>query len=208
MIDHDVMKDAIDADAARRVLARLGGETVAVLAKAEAAPSGEIRGRRHTMLDDSDIHSTRHARALVGGVLAGVIGDTHALRLRRRRAPGPGRRRAGGDHWEGLIGPRASRPARAPFADIDLRPMVAEVAALGWGKSLCAPFYRCFREAKPGQCQFAESEAPKIFVVEPRRNPNFSVIVECNESSVEQQIGIRGEQEPIHAVEALACCLT
>jgi cyanuric acid amidohydrolase len=76
VIDHDVMKDAIDAEAARRVLARLGGETVAVLAKAEAAPSGEIRGRRHTMLDDSDIHSTRHARALVGGVLAGVIGDT------------------------------------------------------------------------------------------------------------------------------------
>jgi cyanuric acid amidohydrolase len=75
-IGHDVMKDAIDADAARRVLAGLGGETVAVLAKAEASPSGAIRGRRHTMLDDSDIHSTRHARALVGGVLAGVIGDT------------------------------------------------------------------------------------------------------------------------------------
>ena len=75
-IDHDVMKDAIDAEAARRVLARLRGETVAVLAKAEASPTGEIRGRRHTMLDDSDIHSTRHARALVGGVLAGVIGDT------------------------------------------------------------------------------------------------------------------------------------
>jgi cyanuric acid amidohydrolase len=76
VIDHDIMRDAIDADAARRVLARLGGEVVAVLAKAEASPSGEIRGRRHTMLDDSDIHSTRHARALVGGVLAGVIGDT------------------------------------------------------------------------------------------------------------------------------------
>ncbi|MBL6617002.1 MAG: ring-opening amidohydrolase [Reyranella sp.] len=76
VIDHEVMKDAIDTDAARRVLKRLGGETVALLAKAEASPSGEIRGRRHTMLDDSDIHSTRHARALVGGVLAGVIGDT------------------------------------------------------------------------------------------------------------------------------------
>ena len=78
-IDHDVMKDAIDAEAARRILGRLGitgDRTVAVLAKAEAAPSGQIRGRRHTMLDDSDIHSTRHARALVGGVLAGVIGDT------------------------------------------------------------------------------------------------------------------------------------
>ncbi len=76
VIDHDVMQDAIDAEAARRILTRLGGQTVAVLAKAEAAPSGEIRGRRHTMLDDSDINSTRHARALVGGVLAGVIGDT------------------------------------------------------------------------------------------------------------------------------------
>lgn len=76
VIDHDVMKDAIDADAARGVRERLGGALVAVLAKAEAAPSGEIRGRRHTMLDDSDIHSTRHARALVGGVLAGVFGDT------------------------------------------------------------------------------------------------------------------------------------
>ena len=75
-IGHGVMKDAIDAEAARAVRQMLGGETVAVLAKAEAAPSGEIRGRRHTMLDDSDIHSTRHARALVGGVLAGAIGDT------------------------------------------------------------------------------------------------------------------------------------
>lgn len=79
LIDHDVMRDAIDAGAAHRILGRLGvaGEDVtAVLAKAEASPSGAIRGRRHTMLDDSDIHSTRHARALVGGVLAGVVGDT------------------------------------------------------------------------------------------------------------------------------------
>src|SRR5258707_13873316 len=89
VIDHDVMKDAIDADAARRVLARLGGETVAVLAKAEAAPSGEIRGRRHTMLDDSDIHSTRHARALVGGGLAGVIGDTLLYVSGGATRPGP-----------------------------------------------------------------------------------------------------------------------
>jgi len=79
VIDHDVMADAIDAAAAHRILKRLGVDgagVAAVLAKAEAAPSGAIRGRRHTMLDDSDIHSTRHARALVGGVLAGAIGDT------------------------------------------------------------------------------------------------------------------------------------
>ncbi|HEX2891051.1 ring-opening amidohydrolase [Vineibacter terrae] len=87
-IEHDVMADAIDLEAARRALGRLGlaaagqvptearARIVAVLAKAEAAPAGMIRGRRHIMLDDSDIHSTRHARALVGGVLAGLIGDT------------------------------------------------------------------------------------------------------------------------------------
>ena len=87
-IEHDVMADAIDLEAPRRALARLGLPTagqvpatareriIAVLAKAEATPAGTIRGRRHVMLDDSDIHSTRHARALVGGVLAGLIGDT------------------------------------------------------------------------------------------------------------------------------------
>ncbi len=47
-----------------------------MLAKAESARSGTIRGRRHVMLDDSDISATRHARALVGGVLAGLMGET------------------------------------------------------------------------------------------------------------------------------------
>jgi cyanuric acid amidohydrolase len=47
-----------------------------VLAKAEASRGGTIRGARHIMGDDSDIHATRHARALVGGVLAAAIGFT------------------------------------------------------------------------------------------------------------------------------------
>ncbi|WP_257170502.1 ring-opening amidohydrolase [Bradyrhizobium sp. SRS-191] len=87
-IDHAVMRDAIDIEPARAALARLGltvagqvpeaarGRIAAVLAKAEAAQSGKLRGRRHTMLDDSDISSTRHARAFVGGALAGLFGFT------------------------------------------------------------------------------------------------------------------------------------
>ena len=87
-IDHGVMEDAIDIEPARAALARLGlevsgqvpraerGRIVAVLAKAEAAQSGRVRGARHTMLDDSDISSTRHARAMVGGALAGLFGFT------------------------------------------------------------------------------------------------------------------------------------
>jgi len=35
-----------------------------------------IRGVRHIMGDDSDIQASRHARALVGGVLAAAIGRT------------------------------------------------------------------------------------------------------------------------------------
>jgi len=87
-IDHGVMTDAIDIEPARQALMRLGlavpgqvaaadrGRVKAVLAKAEAAQSGRVRDRRHTMLDDSDISSTRHARAFVGGALAGLFGFT------------------------------------------------------------------------------------------------------------------------------------
>jgi cyanuric acid amidohydrolase len=88
LITHDVMRDAIDAAAFARALARAGippavplaeadaARLVAVLAKAEAARSGTIRGARHVMLDDSDIPASRHARALVGGALAALAGTT------------------------------------------------------------------------------------------------------------------------------------
>ena len=86
MIDSAVMQDAFDIEPVRAALARLGLKSdgqlnqasrervVALLAKAEASPDGVIRGHRHTMLTDSDISSTRHARALVAGVLGGLIG--------------------------------------------------------------------------------------------------------------------------------------
>ena len=86
VIGHAVMRDALDLagvlaafdsvgidadggladDAAARILN--------VFAKAEASPDGQLRGCRHTMLDDSDINPTRHARAAVGGLVAAVAG--------------------------------------------------------------------------------------------------------------------------------------
>lgn len=84
-IAHCVMQDAIDAPAIVNLLdAAFDGTRLqqssdkvhAVLAKAEAAKSGAIRGCRHTMLEDSDISSTRHARGFVGGLLAGLTGHT------------------------------------------------------------------------------------------------------------------------------------
>jgi cyanuric acid amidohydrolase len=77
-IDHAVMQDAIDVASVRAARDRLprSARLAAVLAKAEPDPSGKVAGRRHTMLDDSDISGTRHARAFVGGVLAGVFGIT------------------------------------------------------------------------------------------------------------------------------------
>lgn len=73
------MRDAIDAEAALDLLSQVkrdNGEVVQVFAKAEADPHGTVRGNRHTMNTDSDIHGTRHARAAVGGLLAGLVGDT------------------------------------------------------------------------------------------------------------------------------------
>jgi cyanuric acid amidohydrolase len=87
-VAHGAMRDSIDAAALAEALAGVGiqaglpvsandgARIVAVLAKAEASRSGLIRGARHTMLDDSDIQASRHARALVGGVLAAVSGTT------------------------------------------------------------------------------------------------------------------------------------
>ena len=85
-IDHAVMTDAIDIEPVRGALGRLGLMTEgqlsgaqrqrlkALLAKAEASHDGRLRGYRHTMLDDSDISSTRHARAFVCGALAALLG--------------------------------------------------------------------------------------------------------------------------------------
>ena len=80
LIAHDVMEDGIDQAAVRRALRAAGCDAapdrvIGVYAKAEASPSGRIRGRRHTMIDDSDINHTRHARAVVSAVIASIIGD-------------------------------------------------------------------------------------------------------------------------------------
>ena len=79
-VDHAVMADAIDLLPVRAAMDRLKISSAtslkAVFAKAEASDEGLIRERRHTMLNDSDISSTRHARAFVGGVLAGLVGRT------------------------------------------------------------------------------------------------------------------------------------
>jgi cyanuric acid amidohydrolase len=75
---HAVMRDALDAASVQLALERIrgaGGHVVHLFAKAEADPSGSVRGRRHTMLTDSDIHDTRHARAALGGLLAGLTGE-------------------------------------------------------------------------------------------------------------------------------------
>jgi cyanuric acid amidohydrolase len=85
-IAHGVMGDSLDVEPVRAALASLGlasagqlpapdrTRMVAMLAKAEAGSTGRLRGHRHTMLDDSDISATRHARGFVAGALAGLVG--------------------------------------------------------------------------------------------------------------------------------------
>lgn len=86
VIGHGMMKDAIDLAGLLQAFASIGlvspdgipgiatERIVNVFAKAEASPDGHVRGLRHTMLDDTDISSTRHARAAVGGLIAGLAG--------------------------------------------------------------------------------------------------------------------------------------
>ncbi len=83
IIGHAVMSDAIDLAAVVAALRSVGlgiaeaqtpERLVNVFAKAEASPDATIRGFRHTMLDDSDVGSTRHARAAVGGLIGAIAG--------------------------------------------------------------------------------------------------------------------------------------
>jgi cyanuric acid amidohydrolase len=79
-----VLADVIDADAVRAAVRDALGDqqaaidparVAAIFAKAEAPPSGLVRGRRTTMLSDADINYERHARAAVGAVIASVTGN-------------------------------------------------------------------------------------------------------------------------------------
>jgi cyanuric acid amidohydrolase len=86
-IGHAVLTDVIDSAAVRAALADAGLEVgacataeqgariAAVFAKAEASPSGSVRGWRNTMLSDADINYERHARAALGAVIASVTND-------------------------------------------------------------------------------------------------------------------------------------
>ncbi|MEM9449650.1 MAG: ring-opening amidohydrolase [Cyanobacteria bacterium P01_E01_bin.6] len=84
LIGHSVMEHALDTAAVQRAIESATAslespeqvpDIVNVFAKAEADPTGEVLGCRHTMLDDSDINHTRMARAVVGAVIASTVQD-------------------------------------------------------------------------------------------------------------------------------------
>jgi ring-opening amidohydrolase-like protein len=87
-IGHAVMRDALDIDGIYQAIRNaglelperaraddLGGRLVNCFIKCEADRRGILRSRRQIMLDDSDVHHHRHAKAAVGGVAAAAIGD-------------------------------------------------------------------------------------------------------------------------------------
>jgi ring-opening amidohydrolase-like protein len=87
-IGHAVMRDALDIDGIYESIRNAGldlparpraddlkGSVVNCFMKCEADRTGKLRGRRQIMLDDSDVHHHRHAKAAVGGVAAAALGD-------------------------------------------------------------------------------------------------------------------------------------
>jgi cyanuric acid amidohydrolase len=100
-IGHGVMRDAIDAEGVKDALRSAGlqfegnpsveqqAQVVAIIAKASPDPRGQIRGRRHVMLDDSSFPAHRQIRAAVGAVIASVTGDTAVYVSSGTRHQGP-----------------------------------------------------------------------------------------------------------------------
>ena len=100
-IGHAVMRDAIDSDGVKAALRNAGlhfdccpsaeqlTRVIAVFAKASPDPTGQVRGRRHVMLEDQDVHASRQIRAAVGAVIASVVGDTAVYVSSGTRHQGP-----------------------------------------------------------------------------------------------------------------------
>ena len=88
VIAHHTMEDALDINGIYACLDDLGiaarGDNrangieriVCALIKCEPDARGQVRGQRHTMWQDGDINAQRHIRGAVGGLVAGVLGDT------------------------------------------------------------------------------------------------------------------------------------
>ena len=87
-IGHSVMRDALDIDGIYEAIRNAGlslpnrphsgdlnGKVVNCFIKCEADRSARLLGRRQIMLDDSDVHHHRHAKAAVGAVAATALGD-------------------------------------------------------------------------------------------------------------------------------------
>ena len=124
-VDHAVMADAIELSRCGQRsdgsgLATVGQllpsdrqRLVAMLAKAEASHDGRLRDYRHAMLDDFGYR--RHAACPRFRVrrTCRARGPRRNLRVRRRRAPGSGRRRAGRAHCP----PRCSGRHRIDMLD-------------------------------------------------------------------------------------------
>jgi len=58
-------------------------QLVNIFAKPEASPDGCARGFGHTMLDDTDLGSTRHARAAISDLSLCVLGWLNTTDCRR-----------------------------------------------------------------------------------------------------------------------------
>lgn len=123
VIGHAVMRDSIDLAAVMEALKSVGlslteGEMkdrlVNIFAKAEASPDGCIRGFRHTMLDNSDVGSTRHARAAVGGLIGGLSGTGAVYVSGGAEHQGP----AGGGPIAVIARVQSAAPERASRGDV------------------------------------------------------------------------------------------
>lgn len=87
-IYHGVLKDILDVKGLQNILRKVRGPIAALFAKAEADPSGFVRGRRHTMLTDP-VEDIRWSRCVLGAVIAGVTNDTAIYVSTRAEHHGP-----------------------------------------------------------------------------------------------------------------------
>lgn len=85
--------------------------------------------------------------------------------------------------------------------DVDLPTMMVEVGPLAVREALRPPRHRRFGKAQSFPGVLAEPEPTKVALVEAWRHSHLAAVLEGDETSVEEEIRIGCQQEPIGAVE-------
>lgn len=93
------------------------------------------------------------------------------------------------------------------LGDVNRFAMIGQVFPLAIREALRQPRHWRFGEPKLLPGMLAKPKAAEVILRKTGRDTNVAAVLKRNEASIEEQIGVGRQQEPIGPIESLGCCL-